>query len=175
MALPKRGRKMQLKQKINRGKLTAAILLAGCFMLTTANAGMAEGTKVKLDFVKIQQALKGGTASGGTAAPAPGMNVSQMAAKMSARMPANIPGNALAPVGNGMQAGSPVTGTMGPDVSQMIKNTMGGDFVSSDVMGEMQKKIMAENMGSMQEGIQASVMKSIQGSVQQTATDSLTK
>ena len=149
---------MQLKRKIKRVNFTAAILLTGYFVLTTASAGMAEGTTVQLDFAKIQQTLnKGGTASGGIVAPAPSMSAGQMPAK-------------------GMQPGPgpAVIGMMDEEMNQVIKNTMGGNIMTSDIMAEMQKKIMGENMGSMQETIQASVMKNMQGSVQQSAKDSMT-
>ncbi|CAK8725137.1 hypothetical protein KKHLCK_15955 [Candidatus Electrothrix laxa] len=162
---------MQLKRKTKRGNFTAAILLTGCFMLTTANAEMAEGTKIQLDFTKIQQALKkGATASGGAAAPAPGMSTGQLSANTAA--PAV---NAPAPTTNGMQPGPAVIGMMDEEMSKMMEKTMGETFVSSNLMAEMQKKIMAENMGSMQESIQASMMKNMQGSIQQAPTNSLTK
>ncbi|MCI5139432.1 MAG: hypothetical protein D3922_13700 [Candidatus Electrothrix sp. AR1] len=152
---------MQLKWKIKRGNFTAAILLTGCFMLTTANVGMAEeGSKVQIDFTKIQRALnKGGTASGGTAAPAPSVSASQMPANMSAKTPA--------PAANSMQTGPAAIGMMDEKMNQVMGETMGNAFAGSDMMAEMQKKVMAENMGSIQESVQASVMKSIQGAMQQ--------
>jgi len=159
---------MQLKRKTKRGNFTAAILLTGCFMLTTANAGMAEGTKVQIDFAKIQQALnKGGTASSGTAAPASAIRAGQIPANMSAKTPA--------PAANGTQTGPAAIGMMDQKMNQVMQETMGGAFAGSDMMAEMQKKVMAENMGSIQESVQASVMKSIQGSMQQPAMDSPAK
>ena len=159
---------MQLKWKIKRGNFTAAILLTGCFMLTTANVGMAEGSKVQIDFAKIQQALnKGGTATGGTAVPAPSVSASQMPANMSAKT--------SAPAANGMQAGPAAIGMMDDKMNQVMGETMGNAFAGTDMMAEMQKKVMAENMGSIQESVQASVMKSIQGAMQQPATDSPAK
>jgi hypothetical protein len=192
---------MQLKQKKNTGKLTAAILLTGCFILTTVDTGMAEGTKVQLDFSKIQQALhQGATTSGGTA-PSAGNNTAKSieagAVVMGETLRQNflhsdtmsaapalgvnsgqMLNNTVAPtvksMANSMQAGSTVIGTNDPEINQVLKNTMGENIVTSDIMAEMQKKIMGENMGSMQETIQASVMKNMQGSIQQSAKDSMT-
>jgi len=161
---------MQLKRKTKRGNFTAAILLTGCFILTTADAGMAEGTKVQLDFAKIQQALKkGGTASGGTAAPAPDVSAGQMP------VPTAAPAAKMAKTANGMQGNSAVIGTMDQEMNQVMGDTMRDAFVGSDIMAEMQKKVMAENMGSIQEAIQASVMQSMRGSMQQPAKDSPAK
>ncbi len=159
---------MQLKRKKERGNFASAILLTGCFMLTTANAGMAQGAKVQLDFTRIRQALNGTeTVSSGTAAPVPDVSAGQMSA------------NTVAPtvksVANTVQAGSAVIGTMDPEMNQVMGDTMRDGFVSSDIMAEMQKKVMAENMASIQESIQASVMKSVQGSIQQTAKGSMAK
>ncbi|MCI5125446.1 MAG: hypothetical protein D3925_13470 [Candidatus Electrothrix sp. AR5] len=153
---------MQLKRKTKRGNFTAAILLSGCFMLTTANAGMAaEGAKVKIDFAKIQQALnKGGAASGVTAAPASRRSTSQ------GQMPATMSTKTPAPAAIGM---------MDEKMNQVMGETMGNAFAGSDMMAEMQKKVMAENMGSIQESVQASVMKSIQNSMQQPAMGSPAK
>ena len=204
---------MQLKRKKKRGNFAAAILLSGCFMLTTTDTGMAEGTKVHLDFSKIQQPLnKGATASEGTAPPAVNsaansiqagavvmgetlrqnfLNsdiMTEMQKKIMADKaatpppganPGQIPRNTANPtiksVTNSIQDGSTMIGTKDPEMNQVIKNTMGGNIVTSDIMAEMQKKIMAENMGSMLETIQSSVMNSMQDSVQQSAKDSLTK
>ncbi|CAK8717529.1 hypothetical protein H206_02871 [Candidatus Electrothrix aarhusensis] len=201
---------MQLKQKKNMGKLTAAILLTGCFMLTTANTGMAEGTKIQLDFSKIQQAVnKGTTASGGTAPSAVNTvksieegaivmgetlrqnflnsdTMTEMQKKIMADKAAQTPGvssgqmstNTVAPtvksMTSSMQASSAIIDTKDPEMNQVIKNTMGGNIMTTDIMAEMQQKIMAENMGSMQETIQASVLNGMQGSVQQSAKDSMT-
>lgn len=196
---------MQLKQKKNMGKLTAAILLTGCFMLTTANTGMAEGTKIQLDFSKIQQAMnKDATAPSAVntvksieeGAIVMGETLRQnflnsdtmteMQKKFMADKAAQTPDvssgqmskNTVAPtvksMSNSMQASSTVIGTKDPEMNQVIKNTMGGNIMTTDIMAEMQQKIMTENMGSMQETIQASVLNSMQGSVQQSAKDSMT-
>ena len=165
---------MQLKGKTKMGNFTAAILLTSCFMLTTASAGMAEGTKVQLDFAKIQQTLKkGGSSTGGIVTPAPRTSAGQLPTNILANMSANAPAQAA----KGMQPGpgSAVIGMMDEEMSKMMEKTMGETFVTSDIMAEMQKKIMAENMGSIQESVQASVMKSVQGSIKQPAMDSLPK
>ena len=158
---------MQLKREIKRGSFTAAILLTGCLMLTTAGSVMAEGAKVQLDFAKIRQALnKGGADSGGAAAPAPGVSAGQMP------VPTAAP---AAKTANGMQGNSVVIGTTDQEMNQMMGDTMRDAFVGSDIMAEMQKKVMAENMGSIQEAIQASVLQSMRGSMQQPAKDSPAK
>ncbi|MCI5165093.1 MAG: hypothetical protein D3903_03120 [Candidatus Electrothrix sp. GM3_4] len=66
------------------------------------------------------------------AAPASGVTSRQRSA--------NTVAPAVKSMANSMQAGSTVIGTKDPAMNQMIKNTMGGNMITSDIMAEMQKK-----------------------------------
>ncbi|MCI5211523.1 MAG: hypothetical protein D3910_22695 [Candidatus Electrothrix sp. ATG2] len=209
---------MQGKRKKNMGKVTAAILLTGCFMLTTGHGVMAQESKsnpettppkVKLDFDKIQQTLKqDNTASGGTAAQASSMQVKPAMtgntgretpqARGEAMRKKNLSSDVMAELGfakkrptsnNGNTASDKTaipapaasTGQMpatsaaptvnGMQVGPAMMGTMGGSLISSDMMAEMQKKVMAENMKSIQESVQASIMESMKGAAQQTTKE----
>ena len=94
-----------------------------------------------------QASNKENTASDKTAVPAPAASTGQM------------PATSAAPTVNGMQVGPAMMGTMG------------GSLISSDMMAEMQKKVMAENMKSIQESVQASIMESMKGAAQQTTKE----
>ncbi|MCI5148981.1 MAG: hypothetical protein D3916_06265 [Candidatus Electrothrix sp. MAN1_4] len=152
-------------------KYTAAILFTGCYMLATAHVTMAEeAPNVQIDMAKINQALnQQATPGNGTAG--------QMSAKTAASTMQN------------MQRKSATTGTMGSTgttrttenatqpmpAQQVLDGSMRDALISSDVMAEVQQKVMAENMKVIQKSMQESIMKNMMGSMQGSVQGSVVK
>lgn len=147
-------KKMEVKQRKNKGKLIAAILFTGCFILTTAYLSTAQ-TKapIQIDFSKIKPAADMKKALSDGMSGMPGMKTG------SGQMPVKTaPSKAKT-----TSTASGTTGTMNQAIADTMGNTMQDSFMNSNMMAEMQKKVMAENMKTIQASVMESVLKSMQG------------
>ena len=149
---------MQLKLRKNKGKLTAAILMTGCFMLTTAHSAMAQQDAavppVQIDLSKIKPAadMKKALSDGMAGMP-------EMMSGMMSGMP-GMPAKTAAADKKSASAASAATGSMKQKTASGTES-----FMDSNTMLEMQQKAMMENMKKMQPAIQASVMKNVLSSM----------